>query len=193
MPIEEASERNHWIRSVLAKVILGPNAITIELDAARWEQATSDLPRADTSAAPACCFTPEVIEQGRTIAIKLAIQIKKLDGRRMLLAPDGQDLLAASGDPGNPSPRAALVRAIGRAYHFRREILESGLSIKALAERERIGETRIHTMLRLTNLGPEVLRAILTGTLRPRISLRALLHAAQSLDWQRQKIALRMA
>ena len=67
------------------------------------------------------------------------------------------------------------------------------LHIKPFAERRKIARTRILKLLPLTQLGPKVLKAALTGTLPERITLEDLLAAARRLDWDDQAAELGLA
>jgi len=50
-----------------------------------------------------------------------------------------------------------------------------------------LDETRIHRLLPLTVLSPAILKAVLTGSHSPRLTLNDLLRAARQLDWDVQQ------
>ncbi|WP_428387687.1 hypothetical protein [Mucisphaera sp.] len=54
-------------------------------------------------------------------------------------------------------------------------------------------KARVQKLLPLTYLGPQILKAVLTGTLSPRITLNDLLQAARHLDWDQQAKMLGLA
>jgi len=116
----------------------------------------------------------------------MQLQIKKLDGRRLLLSPDGHDLII----PSTPEPRQHFVDAIGLAYRWHDELIKSGSQITEFAKEQGIARTRIIKLLPLTQLGPEVLRHALAGTLPSTITLDDLLTASMQLDWDRQAAEL---
>lgn len=118
------------------------------------------------------------VEPGQT----LAIQIKRLDGKRQLMTPDGQDLIM----PEEPEAKDHIVTAIGRSYRWRERLMEPGMSINQLAEQEGCSRQFFYKYLRLINLGPDLLKLVLAGHLPPRITLIDLLKAANHLDWQAQ-------
>ncbi len=103
-----------------------------------------------------------------------------------MLSPKGEDLVL----PSKPVPKQHIVEAIGLAYRWHDELVESGDHIKPFADRRKIGRTRILKLLPLTNLGPNVLRNALAGTLPPRVTLDDLLEAADDLDWSRRAQSL---
>ena len=135
---------------------------------------------------PLCRFTPEVNDQGSHVVLRLRIQIKRHDGRRVLLGPDGGDLLARIASDGRLVPREHLLRAVGSAFAWRRELLRSDCSITSIAQEAGVARARVQALLTLTQLSPLILRAILTGELGLSISLEDLIGAAQHLDWSRQ-------
>jgi hypothetical protein len=140
---------------------------------------------------PACHYSPAVEATDDVVTLTLGVQIKRLDGRRMLLAPNGQDLLAHQGDAGTPEPSPTIVRAIGLAYTALRAIADDGQDSAEVARRLGVSHTTLKYVLPLTQLGPAILRAALEGTLPPRMTVKRLRAVASHLDWQRQAAALR--
>ncbi|MDX9912936.1 MAG: recombinase family protein [Phycisphaerales bacterium] len=197
----DATQREECIKGTIHRVVIAPASLTIELD--REQIAASvrlarQAPSTTRSRAGAvrdaeardCPFAPEVDDHGAHASLSLTIQIKQHDGRRMILGPDGQELLGRCGvsTPRTASPHIA--RAIGQAYAWRDELLRTGKTIESLATTLGITAGRVHAMLSLTRLGPSVLRAALTGNLPPSTSLADLLRAAKDLDWEVQQRAL---
>jgi hypothetical protein len=99
-----------------------------------------------------------------------------------MLAPDGTSAWAR--------PRArvdsALVKAVARAYRWR-GMLEQGVysSITELAAAEKINQSYVCRVLRLTLLAPALVEAILDGRHRSKLQLRTLLNPFPS-DWTAQ-------
>src|SRR5262245_24202927 len=89
-------------------------------------------------------------------------------------------MLAADGTSAWAPPRAridsAMVKAVGRAYRWR-GMLEQGehASITELAAAEKINQSYVCRVLRLTLLAPALVEAILDGR-HPRLQLRTLLN-----------------
>ena len=94
-----------------------------------------------------------------TLTVRVSFAIKKRGGRKLVIAPDGA--------PWAP-PRAridnAMVKAIARAYRWKR-LLETGqhAAIADLATAEKINESYVCRVLRLTLLAPDIVEAILDG------------------------------
>jgi len=67
----------------------------------------------------------------------------------------------------------------------------TGGSIERIAKRFGHSDVWARVLLDLTKLGPGTLKAILTGTLPPTVTLKDLHHASKHLDWSIQAAALR--
>lgn len=181
--------RDRWIRKTIHEVTLAPDSITIQLDTKKIGQLqrhTFSSPPKDTPSRPVCLRTPEVEDRGEYLQLNLQLQIKKLDGRRLLLGPDGHDLII----PSTPEPRQHIVDAIGLAYRWHDELIKSGLQIRPFAKEQGIARSRILQLLPLTQLSPDVLRHALAGTLPSSITLDDLIFASKQLDWDRQAAEL---
>jgi len=181
--------RNQWIRKIIDEVILDRETITVSLVTDQIEQLRQhDFGSAPTKSPthPTCLHTPEIENRGKFIQLTLKIQIKKLDGRRLLLSPDGHDLII----PSTPEPRQHIVDAIGLAYRWHDGLIKSGLQIREYAIEHQLNRTRILNLLPLTLLSPNILRNALAGTLPSRITLGDLLTASKQLHWDRQAAEL---
>jgi hypothetical protein len=137
-------------------------------------------------------FKPDVTHRGVLTVLSLEMQIKKLDGRRMLVSPDGHDLLASHGVERDPTPNLTLIRPLAQAHAWHRELNRTGETIEVLAKRLGEHPQRMHHLLPLTQLGPRVIDAVLTGRLAPSVTLKRLLAAARRLRWDAQERMLGM-
>jgi hypothetical protein len=101
----------------------------------------------------------EGINDGETLTVRIPLRLRKRGGRKLVLAPDGAK---SHGAPACRHVDNALVKAIARAHRWRR-LLESGeyASITELATAERINQSYLCRILRLTLLAPEIVEAIL--------------------------------
>jgi site-specific DNA recombinase len=197
--------RDHWLRTMINRVRLAPDQLTIELNADQIEACKQhDWPNTHThtnasekdneeehkaTTTHTSLYQPEMQRRGKQITLTLAIHIKRLDGKRLLLSPDGQDLFL----PSKPEPKDHIVTAIGHAYHWYQLLKrDNNLTIQALAKQRNTTASRIHKYLSLINLSPAILKRALTGHLPPRVTLTNLLQAAEQLDWQAQHIYLNL-
>ena len=92
-----------------------------------------------------------------TVRVPLAVQ-KPRGGRKLVLAPDGMT---------SRSPAAAettLVKATARAFRWRRMMEPARFStIGEIAAAEKINDSCVSCLLRLTLLAPDLVKAILDG------------------------------
>jgi hypothetical protein len=126
---------------------------------------------------------PNLIGDARTITVRIPISIRRRGGRKLVLAPDGTpDSWAA------PSRRIdnALVKAVARAFRWR-EQLESGkhATIAEIAAAEKINESYVSRVLRLTLLAPDIVESILDGQQLAALTL-AVLMKPFPVEWERQ-------
>lgn len=103
---------------------------------------------------------PKIKSDGRTITVRVPIAIRKRGGRKLVLAPDG-----TQSDPSMllcQQPDNVIVKALARAFRWR-EMLENGTcsTIKEIAEVEKIAETYVSRVLRLSLLAPDIVEALL--------------------------------
>lgn len=100
-----------------------------------------------------------ISKDGCTATVSVPVSFLQRCGRKQILSPSG----AA---PWSPAPRvdSALVKAVVRAYRWR-HLLESGeySSSAELARAEKINESYLGRILRLTLIAPDVTEAILAG------------------------------
>jgi hypothetical protein len=122
----------------------------------------------------------------RTITMRVPITIKRCGGRKLVLARDGIEVTAA---PVTRHVDNAMVKAIARAHRWRR-LIESGeyASITELAAVEKINQSYVCRILRLTLLAPSIVEAILNGRQPPTLQVNHLLPRFPA-EWQRQKSA----
>jgi hypothetical protein len=133
----------------------------------------------------------KIKSDGRTITVRVPISIRKRGGRKVVLAPDGMEH-----DPGKLRVQQidnAMVKAIARGFRWR-QMLERGecSTIKEIAAVEKINESYIARVLRLTLLAPDVVDAILGGRQPPEVTLPILMKRL-SPDWSQQRANFRRA
>jgi hypothetical protein len=100
-------------------------------------------------------------DAGSTVTIRVPISIRQRGGRKVVLSPQGSAITpAASGREVDN----AMVKAIARGFRWR-EMLENGTcaTIAEIADTEKINESYVGRVLRLTLLAPDVVEAILNG------------------------------
>lgn len=119
-----------------------------------------------------------------SITVRVPISIRRRGGRRLVVAPDGKDVTAV---PVTRRIDNAVVKAIARAFRWR-EMLENGeySTIREIAALEKINESYIGRVLRLTLLAPDIVETILIGRQPAHITFAKLLRPMPS-EWQNQR------
>jgi hypothetical protein len=100
-----------------------------------------------------------VDQDGRTATVSIPVSFRQRGGRKQILSPPGTA-------PWSAAPRidTALVKAMVRAHRWR-HMLESGeyASSAELARTEKVNDSYLSRILRLTLIAPDITEAILTG------------------------------
>jgi hypothetical protein len=110
-----------------------------------------------TIASPAIGTT--VSKDGRTATISVPVSFLQRGGRKQILSPPGAAPWSVA-----PPVDSALVKAVVRAHRWR-QMLESGeyASSAELAKAERVNDSYLSRILRLTLIAPDIIEAILSG------------------------------
>ena len=113
-----------------------------------------------------------------TVTIHVPFRLVKRGGRKEMRLPDGA-----------AQPRKAdntLVKALARAFRWKR-MLESGdfVTVAELAAREGIAVSYLTRVLRLTQLAPDLVEAILDGRQGPEVTLARLMEPLPA-EWTEQ-------
>lgn len=126
---------------------------------------------------------PKLSDDGRTVTVRVPISIRTRGGRKLVLAPDGMDIRVT---PVSRHLDSAMIKAIARAFRWR-EMLENGdyPTIREIAAAEKINESYVGRVLRLTLLAPGIVEAILAGQQPTSIQLENLLQRFP-VEWRAQ-------
>jgi hypothetical protein len=126
-----------------------------------------------------------LISDGQTVTVRVPISIRRRGGRKLVIAPDGTNLTAV---PVSRHIDNAMVKAIARAFRWR-DMLEGGgySTIREIANAEKINETYVGRVLRLTLLAPDIVEAILVGRQPSGLQLDILMKRF-SVEWRAQRI-----
>jgi hypothetical protein len=133
-------------------------------------------------------MTTQLSKDGALLTIHVPMAFRKRGGRKLMLAPSG---IAISPLPGRRVD-SALVKAIARAHRWKR-MLESGAyaSITELAEAQKINQSYLCRVLRLSLLAPDIVESALNGTLSPEFTLERAMKPLP-VEWENQRRVLRM-
>jgi hypothetical protein len=121
---------------------------------------------------------------GRIITVRVPISIRWRSGRKLVLAPDGTNVTTA---PVRRHVDNAMVKAVARAFRWR-EMLEKGAhaTVAEIAAAEKINESYVGRILRLTLLAPDIVEAILDGRQPVEMTLALLMRPFSTL-WEAQR------
>jgi hypothetical protein len=130
---------------------------------------------------------PNLTSDGRTVTVRVPISIRRRGGRKLVLAPDGANITDA---PITRHVDSAMVKAIARAFRWR-EMLENGThaTIAEIAAGEKINESYVSRVLRLTLLAPDIVEVILNRRQPAEMTLAALMQPF-AVGWDAQKSGL---
>jgi hypothetical protein len=119
----------------------------------------------------------------KTLTIRVPITVRQRGGRKVVVLPES----APGGDASRPRVNNTLVKALARAFRWRR-MLETGRygTITDLAAAEKINESYVSRVLRLTLLAPDIVEAILDGRQTENVTLPMLMQPF-CVEWQVQK------
>jgi hypothetical protein len=98
---------------------------------------------------------------GHTITVRVPMTFRRFGGRKLVIVPDGGEVLTAPEPPELDNP---LIRALARAFRWRRQ-LEDGTrkSLGDIARVEKISSSYVTRILRLSTLAPDIVESILNG------------------------------
>lgn len=120
----------------------------------------------------------------RTVMVRIPITLQQHRAGKQVITPDGSEWAPTTRIDG------ALVQAIVRAHRWR-GMLESGQYGTAadLAGAEKVNDSYLSRMLRLTLLAPDIVEAILDGRQPRALELCALMRPLP-FDWEEQRTLL---
>ena len=102
-----------------------------------------------------------VQNNGQSVQIRVPMKLKRRNGRKVVILPDG----AAPEKTGSrPQCNHSLAATIARAYHWN-DLITSGRysSVSDLATALHLDRSFVARVLRLTLLAPDIVEAILSG------------------------------
>ena len=125
---------------------------------------------------------PSVRKDGELLVVRVPFSIKTFGGAKHIVVPTD----ATPWAPQPPRIDQTLIKAIARAFRWR-DLLEGGKykTVRALAKAEKINESYVCRILRLTLLSPKIITAILDGRQPDGLDLETLCKPA-SPDWPSQ-------
>jgi hypothetical protein len=111
------------------------------------------------------------------------LKVTKRGGRKLVITPEGEQPWA----PPEDRIDSTLVKALARAFRWRRQ-LETGVHtcIRDIAKAERINESYVFRVYRLTLLAPDIVEAILDGRQPEGLTLARMMKPFP-VEWEGQR------
>jgi hypothetical protein len=133
-------------------------------------------------------MTAQLNKDGTLLTVHIPMAFRKRGGRKLMLAPSGTEISPLRGT----GVDSALVKAIARAHRWKR-MLQSGAyaSIAELAEAEKINQSYLCRVLRLSLLAPDIVEGALNGTHSAELTLERAMKPLP-VGWEDQRRILRM-
>jgi hypothetical protein len=130
---------------------------------------------------------PKLGPDGRTMVVSIPISFRRQGGRKTVVTPSH----APTWSPPPPRIDNTIVKALVRAHRWR-NMLESNrfASVRELAKAEKINESYLCRVLRLTLLSPALTESILNGLQPEGLDLARLLKSLP-VEWDKQATAFR--
>ena len=126
-------------------------------------------------------------KDGHTATVSVRVSFLQRGGRKQILSPPGAAPWSAA-----PRVDSALTKAVVRAHRWR-QMLESGeyASSAELAKAQKINDSYLSRILRLTLIAPDIVEAILIGRQPSTLQLDDLLKPLPA-EWEGQRSELRV-
>jgi hypothetical protein len=114
----------------------------------------------------------DLAKDAGTLTVRIPLAFRKRGGRKLVIAANGSDSWA----PPRQRVDNTMVKAIARAFRWRK-LLETGThtTVAEIAAAEKINESYVGRVLRLTLLAPDIVEAILDGRQPAGLQLQELL------------------
>lgn len=115
------------------------------------------------------------------VTVHVPLVIRKKGGRKLVLAPEGAPVAVQRARVDN-----TLVKALARAFRWRR-LIETGVyaTVGDIAAAEKMNDSYVSRVLRLTLLAPDLIEGILNGRHSTSLRLGALLKPFE-MEWNQQ-------
>ncbi|MEO5335084.1 MAG: hypothetical protein H7839_23985 [Magnetococcus sp. YQC-5] len=120
-------------------------------------------------------------KDGKEIIVTIPMLTRRRGGRKTIILPEGAEL------PAVPAREETLAKLVARAHHWLRQ-MESGKvsTISELAEREKLDNSYVAKVMRLTLLAPDIVGMILDGT-QPEVMTWRELAKGVPMEWVEQR------
>ena len=118
---------------------------------------------------------------GSTLIVRIPMRFQRRGGRKRIVAPDGSEIAPTT----KRQADGTLVKALARAWRWQK-LLDDGVygSVIEIAKSEKLNQSYVSRILRLTLLAPEIVERVLDG--RPTAGLAELMKPFP-VEWEKQR------
>lgn len=96
----------------------------------------------------------------QTVTVTVPFAVRKRGGRKLVITPDGVTAAPAA----RAKVDSALLKALARGFRWQKMLQEGDYqTIEEIADAENINPSYVSRLLRMTQLAPEIVEAILAG------------------------------
>ena len=118
----------------------------------------------------------------QTTAISVPFTIRTRGGRKLILTPNG----TPASPPTRSRPDSALLKALARGFRWQKMLREGDYqTLEDIADAENINPSYVSRLVRMTQLAPEIVEAIMAGS-HPAGLTRAKVMQPFPMEWHRQ-------
>jgi site-specific DNA recombinase len=171
-PKLESDEQDKFVRSVLARVVLGRTTASIEVNRANLIATIMGEDIRPSEAQPTNAKS--------VLTLVVAFQVNRRGSQIQLSTPD-------SDSTANRQPSMSLLKAVARARGWYEQIVNGEIStVRELAQKCNLPRRYVRRILTCAILSPRIIEALLIGQHRRSLTLDETL-ASVSLDWRKQE------
>jgi hypothetical protein len=123
---------------------------------------------------------------GSTLVVRIPMRFQHRGGRKRIVAPDGSEIAPTN----KPHPDGTLIKALARAWRWQR-MLDEGVhtTVSEIGDAENISKSYVSRILRLALLAPDLVEAILAGSMDQGMMLERL-ERPLPVSWDEQRRCL---
>lgn len=170
-------EQERLVKLLIQRIVVSPILVRIELRPVGMVGLLHEI-------MPDLKSTTQQPTKDSPITIEIPIKLKRRRGRKCIIAPDGRDLSTYR----KPKYQTNMMQAIIRGHQFANMLGKSpDITIKQLAERERLDHGYVAKTIRMTQLAPDIIEAILNGRQPEAMTLAELLRPFPNC-WNEQRV-----
>lgn len=172
-------EQHSWLREWLLSVTLAKDTLTIQLNNTlpQWQK----IDAKQHNLLPESYYQPQITQHPDHIKITANIQIKRRDGKRLIISDKGEDLII-----NHNTPDQTLMNALARGFWLRDQAIQNQQTMGKVLSRYQFN-AKSRQYLKLARLSPTIINSICEGTQPSHWTVKRLIQAGQLVLWEEQQ------